>query len=964
MFLARTIAAVILAFGSLSPAVADEIREREMQRLFVNVVHPFLQAHCFECHGAEEPEAKLELTRYTSINVVRRELGHWDTVRKRLEAGEMPPEDADQQPTEAQRRAVVEWTNQLRRHEAERNAGDPGPVLPRRLSNAEYNYSIRDLTGVDIRPTREFPVDPANEAGFDNSGESLAMSPALLKKYLAAARHVAEHLVLLPDGFTFAPHSAVIYSDRDKFCVHRIVDFYKRQRLDYADFFFAAWQHRHRAALGRADSGLANIAERDEISPKYLATVQAVLTGIEHNAGPLAELRDMWKVLPEPGDDNAEVRQACEQMRDFVLRERSKLVVPVGNFKIKGMHPSSQPLILWMNREISQNRRRGTLPDSDGRAETEQLRAAIEEFCSVFPDAFVVWERGRMFLPPEKRNKGRLLNAGFHLMLGYYRDDSPLYDLILDDAGQQELDRLWQQLDFVARAPTRQVQDFVYFERAESPQYLRSEEFDFAREDKDVTSEENMDRLAGAYIAKARRHDIDETYIAEIEGYFADMAAKIRGVEKARRGAQPSHLDSLLKFAERAWRRPLTGDEAEELLTFYRQLRDSEQLSHEEAVRDVLASVLISPRFCYRIDLPGEGDRVAPLSNLSLASRLSYFLWASLPDAELLAHAQTGELRNPEVLLAQSRRMLKDTRVRGLATEFGTNWLDVRRFEQHNGVNRQRFPSFTDELRQAMFEEPVRFFVDLMQRDGSVFDLLDGGHTFVNQTLAAHYGILFDSSQADAAGWLRVDDAGSFGRGGLLPMSVFLTKNSPGLRTSPVKRGYWVVRRLLGETIPPPPPEVPELPDDESQLGDVTVRQALAKHRQLKSCAACHERFDSMGLIFEGYGPIGERRTVDLGGRAVDRRADFPDGSTGEGVPGLQRYLREKRREGFIDNLGRKLLAYALGRGLLLSDELLIESMKARLADEDYRIGSLIESIVASPQFLNQRGRDFTAEIE
>ena len=156
----------------------------------------------------------------------------------------MPPDDAPRQPSPHERRAVLDWIGAVRDHEARKNAGDPGRVLARRLSNAELDYTIRDLTGVDIRPTREFPVDPANEAGFDNSGESLTMSPALLKKYLAAARLVADHLVLTPDGFGFAPHPVITDVDRDKYCVERILDFYRHHKVDYADYFLAAWRLR------------------------------------------------------------------------------------------------------------------------------------------------------------------------------------------------------------------------------------------------------------------------------------------------------------------------------------------------------------------------------------------------------------------------------------------------------------------------------------------------------------------------------------------------------------------------------------------------------------------------------------------------------------------------------------------------------------------------------------------------
>ena len=370
----------------------------------------------------------------------------------------------------------------------------------------------------------------------------------------------------------------------------------------------------------------------------------------------------------------------------------------------------------------------------------------------------------------------------------------------------------------------------------------------------------------------------------------------------------------------------------------------------------------MSPDFCYRIDLvdtathPGatHSSLGQPLSGYALASRLSYFLWSSMPDRELLARAAAGDLRRPDVLRAQVRRMLKDDRASGMATEFAGNWLDFRRFEQHNAVDRDRFPSFNNELRQAMFEEPIRFIEDVIQNDRSVLDLLYGNYTFVNPVLARHYGMP-ETAAGKADTWVRVDDAGRYGRGGLLPMSVFLTQNAPGLRTSPVKRGYWVVRRVLGETIPPPPAVVPELPRDEAK-SDLPLRDMLAKHRANPVCASCHARFDSFGLAFEGYGPVGEVRTKDLAGRPVDIQALFPGGIQGSGFEGVQTYIREHRQKDYLDNLSRKLLAYALGRSLLITDDPTIERMQIKLAAGDYHFASLVETIVSSPQFLNKRG--------
>ncbi len=953
----------IIALPSLLRGDADR---DELSHEFEETILPFVNTYCVGCHGKEKPKAKFDLSPYRSLDSVASDFGHWDLVLERLHANEMPPEKAKKHPDQDLRQQVTTWLERLRRYEADRNAGDPGPVLARRLSHAEYDYSIHDLTGVDIRPAREFPVDPANEAGFDNSGESLTLSPALLQKYLWAARHVADHLLFLPEGLAFAPHPVVIYSDRDKYCVHRIIEFYRKQPTDYADYIHAAWRFRHRAALRTPDLSLGQIARAEGVSAKYLQTVWLILTDSGNVAGPLVELRNRWNALPVPGSGNIDdafrtgVRVACNNLRAFVIDERRKLSLSSNTpSRVKGLHSSHQAVILWKNRDLAALRRRGTLPEPDGTAETTELRESIARFCNIFPDAFYISERGRMFLPPEKRNKGRHLSAGFHMMLGYFRDDAPLYDLILEPEDQKKLDVMWHELEFLPRAPVRQFADFVYLERGESPAFLQSEEFAFARQDPDVTSEAKMQRLAKLYLAKVREARIDEKVHPIIDGYFADMSARVRRLEKEEHEAQPHHLEAVLQLAARAWQRPLSQGDRDEMLGLYRSLVE-EGLSHQDTLRDVLVSVLVSPRFFFRTTVADPGREATPLSNHELASRLSYFLWSSLPDSELLSHAEAGDLQEPEALLQETRRMLRDPRIRRLAVEFGGHWLDFRRFESHHGVDRERFPAFTNELRRAMFEEPVRFLTDLAQRNDSVLGMLEGTHTFVNPVLARHYG--FPEADRGGAQWRRVNNADQTGRGGLLPMSVFLTANSPGLRTSPVKRGYWIVRRVLGERIPAPPPQVPALPDDEAKLGDLTLREMLTKHREEKSCATCHQRFDSIGLVFEGYGPIGERRQRDLGNRPVDAAAVFPDGSEGVGLEGLRRYLRKHRRADFIDNLCRKLLAYALGRSLLLSDDSTVESMKEELAKSDYRLHSMVETIVTSPPFLQKRGQDYGAE--
>jgi hypothetical protein len=998
---------LILAYIATPVTNSAAPPDTDLERQFAQTVRPFLATYCTDCHSGAAPAAGFDLHQFSSMASVVRDYSHWALVLEKLSAKQMPPKAMEQPPDDARQR-VIDWIGAMRKNEALKNAGDPGPVLARRLSNAEYDYTIRDLTGVDLRPAREFPIDPANQAGFDNSGESLTMSPALMTKYLEAARQTADHMVLKPDGLAFAPYPMLVETDREKYAIERIVDFYERQPTKFADYFQAAWRYKYRAVLGRPKSSLAAIAAETKVSPGYLAMVWHILEQTQEEVGPLVKLQAMWRELPAPSSKQPDIaREGCVRMADFVTRIRrhtEKLFIPP---VVPGLNANFQPFVVWRDREIAAHRRdfdpaalrvEGEPPPpaivvtqgpTFGNGEQAAVKkaiaayikdrqedpdlvvpagqraryeAAFARFSSVFPTAFYLRERGR-FYPIDTIDLGRYLGAGFHNVMGYFRDDTPLSELILDEKGKKDLDTLWQEFDFIADYTVRTWDQFVFNGGGGGG----GRGVSVARPSfQDATTEPVIFGMRDQYL-KAAPAD-NPAVIQAIKDHFESLNSEIRWVERARVEAEPRHLDALLKFAARAYRRPLAQEERDEILAYYRELREKSNLTHEEAMRGSMVSLLVSPDFLYRVDLidsrrdaPAKSGYTTvaagarPLSSYALASRLSYFLWSSMPDEELLARAGAGDLEKPSVLAAQVRRMLQDGRARGLATEFAGNWLDFRHFEDFNSVDRDRFPSFNNQLREAMFEEPIRFIADLIHNDRPVLDLLYGNYTFVNRVLAEHYGMPAVPGGPDD--WVRVDDARDYGRGGLLPMAVFLTQNAPGLRTSPVKRGYWVAKRVLGEVIPPPPPVVPELPSDESK-SDLPVRDMLAKHRENAVCASCHARFDSFGLTFEGYGPVGEKRTKDLAGRPVDTHATFPGGDQGAGLEGLQAYIRAHREKDFLNNLTGKMLVYALGRSPLLSDEPLLERMRAKLAESGYRMSALIETIVTSPQFLDRRNPD------
>jgi hypothetical protein len=330
---------------------------------------------------------------------------------------------------------------------------------------------------------------------------------------------------------------------------------------------------------------------------------------------------------------------------------------------------------------------------------------------------------------------------------------------------------------------------------------------------------------------------------------------------------------------------------------------------------------------------------------------LSYFLWASQPDAELRQLAADGRLHEPDVLDAQMRRMLQDAKIRRLATQFACQWLLIDDFEHLDEKSERHFPTFAG-LRGAMSEESILFFTDLFQSGGSVLDILDADYTFLNESLAQHYGI----PGVTGDDWRRVNGVKKYSRGGILAQATVLAKQSGASRTSPILRGTWISEVLLGERLPNPPKGVPPLPDDESETDGLTVRQLVEKHTSDPKCAVCHKRIDPYGFSLEAFDAIGRHRTSDLGGRPIDSRVTTMDGSTFDGLEGLRGYLLTTRREAFVRQFCRKLLGYALGRAVQLSDEPLLAEMESNLAANNYKVEVAVSSIVQSRQFREIRG--------
>ena len=407
----------------------------------------------------------------------------------------------------------------------------------------------------------------------------------------------------------------------------------------------------------------------------------------------------------------------------------------------------------------------------------------------------------------------------------------------------------------------------------------------------------------------------------------------------------------LSNFARRAYRRPVTDADLQSPLKLYREGRAAG--GFEAGVERGLRALLISPEFLFRMEQ--DPANIAPntayrLTDLELASRLSFFLWSSIPDDELLGLAIEGKLKDPAVLEKQVRRMLGDARSETLVNNFADQWLYLRNLQSIIPDARE-FPDFDDNLRQAMRRETELFFESIMREDRNVLDLLRANYTFVNERLAKHYGIpnVYDSY------FRRVTFEPNSARGGLLGQGSILTVTSYADRTSPVIRGKWILTNVVGLPPPPPPPNVPPLNASASAAKAPTMRERMAAHRVNQPCAGCHKLMDPAGLSLENYDAVGRWRTTDQDAR-IDASGNLPDGSQFAGVSGLRQALLS-RPELFVITLTEKLLTYGLGRGLESYDAAAVRRIARDARANDYRFSSLISGIVNSTPFQMRRSQ-------
>ncbi len=981
-----------------------------------------VRARCLDCHSGDDVQGGIDLAALTAAADVGKDFKAWQKVREVLEVGRMPPQEA-QSLAPGEREVLCGWIAPRMRLAIEAHAGDPGLVTLRRLTNAEYDATIRDLTGINFGLARDFDPDGGGGEGFSNTGDVLFVSPRQFDRYLSAARSLADHASILP-GSGIAFHTQRVGRRgpeqlRDQ-ARQAIYVWYQKAAAPHvprdtddlreADYLLACWMHHHREFTGA--HSLDALADAAGLSRPYLANWWAFLKADEPASRYLDLTRLAWRALPPPdpaapqavpepvvagtkaiqterkswytrnperwGETTQRAQQDVEALRPYplftpvsgqphvhllvgdALDGNEGDVVRLSDFTV-WVADKPQAYHDWLvarRQELEQAiaaRPAGAEPDAALARDLEAVRAVIERF-GKHPRGRAADPREIVAVAPEKFTLP--LPAGTTKFKAQGRLD-------LEDPDIAQATAQWMATTDDAAGPTGVYADtFTVWPRGGAKAGKAMHEFELMRQAFPATRDLRLHGITQNLHGPNTNHRVywlsDEQLLALLPEIERTRHASLLTDWNTTRHLTTwpdlatdwdirllAHLDA---FAARAWRGPLADDERHRLHAIYRSGLEAATAAgteggREQAAREALVAILSAPRFVFRIEEQRPGEH--RVSAHELAARLSYFLWSSLPDDRLRQAAANGSLLEPGRLTAEVKRMLADPRAEALAREFAAQWLRFRGFATKAPPDRESYPELTPDLQADMEREAVAFLADMICTDRPLRELFTAGHTFLNERLAAHYGI----PGVVGPEFRRVDVA-AHGRGGLLGMGAVLASTSYPRRTSPVLRGNWVLSAVLGRPTPPPPPDIPPL--DASPAVNLSLRARLQAHRANAACAVCHDRIDPLGFALEGFDVLGRRRDLDDTGAPVDLVATLADGRTFTGFDGLRDYLASSRDVVTLQ-FCRKLLGYALGRETLPTDLPLLEDLRGRILADDAGVSAAVLGIVHSRQFQNRR---------
>ena len=875
--------------------------------------------YCLECHSEEVQKGDVDLSSMHTRDSLARNYSTWLAVLEVLREEEMPPSKATQ-PIEAERSEIISLIEEEMEERSQDKEGAPGAVPMRRLTRGEYHYAIEDLTGLRMDLWDILPVDAVGGEGFANQGQVQFTQASDIERYLEAAKGVAARAVVGAGDLYFFDDPG--QSGQELSAIARIKKLYRARGFrtgagegaepygldQYPKAFYACWLFQHRETLGLKGTILSEVAQSQGLAPSFVELIHDALHAEDAHPA-LQSVIDAWQRLPAP--------------------------LPEGSFSWTQLQPTMEELFgVVVARQKELAKRKGDQEESElldalSLQELEPIPPEALEFALVFPTVShrepAPSDRDPIPLPFTSQYNHPERNA-YHTLIKYHREDAFLVTHLLNDNERHQLDEAWNDL-------------FGAFDYHQANLRLLYEHFecrDTIMPDIERWPEHVKDGLPEPLI-----HWVDRLHEHWV------------GVQEAFRLKEGSQVEQCMQWASMAWRRPLQASDIARLTSFYQECLEANDRKHKPAIRMLMARILSSPHFLYRMEPPSAqvGSQWL-LPDLALASRLSFFLWSSIPDLELLQVASSGGFRDDEVIETQVNRMLANPKSRRMADEFFGQWFGFYRLEDYQGVDPTVFPEWDVQLKADLLKEAQLMVQDILTSHRPVSDLLLAEHGFLNERLAAHYEIPWHGDHSPEM-FLKVSGLNAYDRGGLLALGAIHALTSAPQRTSVVKRGDWVLRRVLGTPVPPPPADAGSLQESDPASHPASIRELLERHQREASCVSCHVRMDPFGFALEGFDVIGKKRTRYANGLPVEEEGVLRDGTPIVGYPGIRQYFKG-HMDLFYRNYCRKLIGYALGRGELLSDRALVQSMMQSLQREDPMARQIL-LIALSSQFRHQK---------
>jgi hypothetical protein len=902
-----TVLRLIFPFALLTPILApaaDALATRG-QAAFDQKIKPLLEKYCYDCHSDGTDKGDFTLDEQTDYAAMRADFVLWDHVRQQLITHVMPPEKKDK-PTLQERDDLVAWIDDSV-FWFDPTKPDPGHVTARRLNRTEFNNTIRDLLYVDTRPAKEFPPDDSGY-GFDNIGDVLSLSPMLMEKYLRASQEVAA------DAFDVStPEHADVELTAKKMWSHK-------GKTDESDG--VRWFHSEAEAMGKFTA---------PASGSYLVTVNVAATEAGNEPAKIAlrvngkdvstyDVKTRWK------DDKGPWQRITQTIQ---------LNAGESRISVAFLNDHSDP----MNPDASKRDRNVALDKIDIQGPSGLLAPRGSKFLRWLigdkPVGLPVLQLSGEDFDKGEGDAGRDTGAMSLASSGYIKHgveitEAGKYKFTLKVGAQQAGD---EPAKTELRIAGKTVGTFSVTAKNQAPQWFHVET------DLPTGNHELQVWFMNDFYDPATKQDRN-LWIHQV---------KVEGPLGKSTGIQVAEVPALIeRLGTRLFRRPIRDDEKAKWQAFA-DLAIKEGESPLGALRYTLEGMIVSPAFLFRISpqptvAPKNG--IADIDEYSLANRLSYFLWSSPPDDKLLQLAAKNELRKN--LATEVNRMIGDYRGWALTEDFAGQWLQLRDMDIVS-PDARRFPEWKGGIAYAMKRESQTFFDHILRGNRSVIDFLNADYSFMDRKLANFYGIQGVKSDK----FEKVSLQGTT-RGGILTHGSILTLTSEQTRTSPVKRGKYLLENILGTPPPPAPGGVPPLDEKKARFSDLTLREQLAEHRSNASCAGCHAFLDPLGFAFENYDAIGRFRAEEKK-HPIDASGTLVRGQQFKDLTELRTILARDMADDFTRNLAENLLTYALGRGLGYSDKPAVHEIVRRTKISGYKLQDMILAICESVPFQKMR---------